>query len=334
MKDILFIIQSESMPSSRIRIIDLVPELERSGLSVSVEVIPKDFLKRRIFFRKAANFSVVVLQKKMLRWLDFFELRHYAKKLVFDFDDAIYLRCASPSKDLHMYQSRTRRTLFNRIINGVDLVICANEVLLKEVKQFAPQTRAVKIPSSIDIKCIVPKADYRLNSNPVIGWIGTRSTLRYLNEIKDVLINLQRKHNIILRVIADSPYEVDDLRCEFIPWSLDNQYRHICEFDIGIMPLSDDPFSRGKASFKLLQYLACGVPAVCSAVGMNIEVSENEKNCLLAYNQEDFFEKLNMLITNQQLRETLGKNGPGLIRNSFSKEVVGKKLSKVLHDLI
>ncbi|MCK5843476.1 MAG: hypothetical protein KAG97_02135, partial [Victivallales bacterium] len=173
---ILFIVKSEKTPSSRIRALDLLPGLRSAGLECEIEYLPKSFFARRRLFKKCRGFDVVVFQKRLLSFFEFRALRGNAKKLVFDFDDAVYMHNASPSSDPIDYISGTRSRRFKRIVRAVDLVVAANPVLA-EMANFAGKGGAVEIiPSSVPVSNYTPKGDYALSDPPVIGWVGTSVT--------------------------------------------------------------------------------------------------------------------------------------------------------------
>jgi glycosyltransferase involved in cell wall biosynthesis len=189
------------------------------------------------------------------------------------------------------------------------------------------------IASPVKLDDTIHKSDYSIKALPVLGWTGTASTLRYLEYILPELQELFREREFILRVIADKPVELPGVKTEFIPWELKDEYKRISGFDIGIMPLSRDPFSEGKAAFKLLQYMACGVPSVCSPVGMNRDVAGNDEFCLTGDTPREFTEKILALIKDRDLREKLGRKGRKLVEEKYSHYVCGEKLAKILLSL-
>lgn len=328
MKKVLFLVKSEKTPSSRIRICELIPYLEKYGISGDVQFLPASCWKRWKLFKKAKDYSIVVLQKKLFSPLEFRKLRKQARFLVFDFDDAIYCRHASCSTKKEDYHSSSRMLKFRRTILGSDLVIAANKVLADKAKEISDIPVEI-IPSSVAIEDILSKDNYEIHDPPIIGWVGSKSTLRYLEYIAPALRELRKKEEFILRVVADSAPRIADINVDFVPWKLETQYREIREFDIGIMPLTSDPFSEGKSAYKLLQYLAAGVPAVCSPVGMNSEVAENNEYCLKASSFEEFAFQIQKLIDNRNLRETLGHRGRKLVEEKFSTAVVAEKLAAI-----
>lgn len=331
---VIFLVKSAKTPSSRIRISDLVPFLAEKGIEVEVEFIPKPFTERHKLFKKCAKFDMVVLQKRLFAWLEFCELRKNAALLAFDFDDAVYLKNKSPSENAADYKSGTRKRRFKRITKAVDLVIAANSVLAAEAKKYTQELRIKTIPSSVDLTDIKGKDNFDLASPPVIGWVGSKVTHRYLDFLAPHLCELRKKHDFVLQIISDKVYEYAGLHTESIEWTLEEENKEISKFDIGIMPLSSDPYSEGKASYKLLQYMAAGIPSVASAVGMNKDVAGEDENALLAETPKEFVSKLEKLLADGELRKKLGKNGRKLIEQEYSRKVVGAKFAEMISEMI
>ncbi|OGV39613.1 MAG: hypothetical protein A2020_02805 [Lentisphaerae bacterium GWF2_45_14] len=327
---VLFLIKSDYTPSSRIRVSDICPLLRNSGIDAQIEIIPSGTWARLRLFSKLSSYDAVVLQKRLLKFPDSLVLRKTAKRLIFDFDDAIYLKNASPSLNLPDYRSFTRRRLFNRTVRKSDIIVAANSILSSEAEAVCGRGKIKIIPSTIDISSIIAKDDYALSSPPVIGWTGTKSTLRYLEFIAPALCKTAKKHDFTLRVVADEKIEIPGVRTEFLKWELDNQYDRIRSFDIGIMPLSSDPFSEGKAAYKLLQYMACAVPSVCSPVGMNLDVAEGGKCALAAASTDEFSDALCKLFEDDSLREKLGKNARKSVEEKYSLETASSLWMDIL----
>jgi glycosyltransferase involved in cell wall biosynthesis len=327
---VLFLLKSEKTPSSRIRVLDLLPILRENGIEPDIEIIPDSFWRRRELFKKAKAYPVTVLQKRLLSIFDFHELRKNAKRLVFDFDDAIYCKNASCSPSPADYESSTRMGKFKRTVNGSDLIIAANNILAEKTREVNKSVQVEIIPSSVDVSGFTTKRDYNLSSPPVVGWIGTKSTLRYLEIMSPAFTELRSKRDFVLRIISNEPYIQAGLNIDFIQWSLEHQNNELVKFDIGIMPLSPDPFSEGKSSYKLLQYLAVGVPSVCSPVGMNSDVAGNDEYCLTASGNGQFCFQMEKLLSNCDLRRKLGLNGRKLIERKYGLEVVASKLAGIL----
>lgn len=330
---ILFIIFSDDAPSSRIRILNLIPFFEQYGIKADVKVLPRKLFKRYALFGKSRKYDVTVIQKKALRLLDLFVLNMSAKKLVFDFDDAIYCRDAVCSLNFNDYVHTGRSRRFARMIKKMDLVIAANNVLASKAKEVSPQTPVFVLPSSVEAEKITVKKDYTLSAPPVLGWVGSGATLKYLNFIAPALQALRKKTDFKLVVVSNKSITIPEVEIEFVPWTVERQYKEICNFDIGIMPLSPDPFSEGKSSYKLLQYMSCGVPSVCSAVGMNIEVGDNNNNCLCAASMKEFCSKVLCLLNNEGLRKKLGGNSREYILKNFTQKETAEKLAEALKSI-
>ena len=322
--------KSQKTPSSRIRFIELIPFFEERGIQVEFEYIPKSFFARRKLFKKCKDFDLIIFQKRLFSYFEFCELRRNATKLAFDFDDAVFLKNAAPSQNEDDYISKTRERRFRRICNGVDFAIVANSYLAEKCRIVAPNTPVEVIPSAVDILRISQKDEYALSSPPVLGWIGSQITHRYLEHIAPALCELRNKENFVLNVISDKELTLPGLDINNITWSQDSEICELRKFDIGIMPLSEDPFSRGKASYKLLQYMAAGVPSVASAVGMNIDVAGDNEFALLADSDDDFISAITKLLHNCELRKSLGEKARTKIENEFSKEVIGAKFGDLV----
>lgn len=330
---VLFLIKSDYTPSSRIRVADLIPFLRTGGIDASVEIIPSGAWARIKLFSRLSSYGVVVLQKRLLKLPEFMLLRNRAKCLVFDFDDAIYLKNASPSTLDADYKSFTRKRRFARTVANSDIVVAANNVLAAAATRFGGAKKIKIIPSAVNSSAITPKENYSLSEIPVIGWTGTKSTLRYLEFIAPALRKAAEKHDFILRIIADKGIDLQGIKTEFVKWELDSQYERIRNFDIGIMPLSSDPFSEGKAAYKLIQYMACAVPSICSPVGMNADAADNGRCALCASSDEEFTDAVCKLLDDENLRLSLGKNSRKAVEEKYSLEAASRLWLELLNSL-
>ncbi|HPN85146.1 MAG TPA: glycosyltransferase family 4 protein [Victivallales bacterium] len=331
-KKILFLLKSDHTPSSRIRGLDLVKLLSVPGdnIECQVEYIPKNIFKRHLLFRKLHKYDTVILQKRLPSLIDMHEIRRTSKKLIFDFDDAIYLKNSSPSQNISDYESWTRLRKFKRVVENSDLVVAANRVLAEKAGCFTEKEKIHIIPSGIEVEKYKQKNNYQISSTPVIGWIGTKSTLRYLDMMSEALREIRKRYDFVLRVISDADYKCDGIKVENIRWNIERQFEEISLFDIGIMPLSEDPFSEGKSAYKLLQYLASGVPSVCSPVGMNKDVAGNNEYALTANGNDEFQTQISLLIENCEIREKLGKTGRRMVKEKYDMPVLANLWKKLL----
>lgn len=308
---IAFLIKKFETPSSRYRILQYIPYLQEMGHDCTVLRIPPRFHTRFFAFRKMSNFALVVLQKKLLNPLEFWFLRRYSKSLIYDFDDAIMYRDSQHINPT----SRQRLQRFNRTVHNADWVIAGNQYLREKV----PHGRVSIIPTPIDMQRYHAKI-YRNEEKVVtLGWIGSKSTLAYLLDLKGVLEEIGRNFiNVQLKIVCDTFFDCRHLHVIKKPWRYEEEIEDLHSFDIGLMPLSDDPWSRGKCAFKLLQYLAVGVPVVASPVGMNSEIVHNHRNGFLALNEHDWLEWLKLLIQDPDLRRRLGREGRELVKTDYA----------------
>jgi len=328
---VLFLIKSEYTPSSRIRAADILPLLRADGIDAGIKIIPAGTWAKLKLFSGLSSYDAVVLQKRLLKLPEFMLLKTRVKRLIFDFDDAIYLRNASPSQISADYKSFTRKRLFARTIRNSDMVVAANSVLASAAEPLCGKERLRIIPSTVNASAIKPKNNYAISSTPVIGWTGTKSTLRYLEFIAPALRKTALSHDFILRIIADKNIEIPGVKTEFVKWELEDQYERIKNFDIGIMPLSSDPFSEGKAAYKLIQYMACAVPSVCSPVGMNAEAADNGKCAICASSEDEFTDALCRLLEDESLRSRLGRNARKAVEEKYSLEAASKLWLELLN---
>jgi len=326
----LFLVKSAKTPSSRIRICELAPYLADHDIEYEIEYIPKNLFSRLKLLKKAADFDLVMFQKRLLPNLEFRELRRNAKILGFDFDDAVFHKNASPSANYKDYISPTRERRFTRIIKNIDFAIAANSYLASKTAEFAPDTKIEILPSSVDTDTLEHKEDYTLSEPPSAGWVGTQVTHRFLEYLAPAFRELRRKTDFELRVISDKDLLLEGLNVKNIRWSRETENCEIRRFDIGIMPLSDDPYARGKASYKLLQYMAAGVPSIASAVGMNREVAGSNEFALLAESADEFPAAMEKLFADIALRKKLGKNGRKKIEREFSRDIVGHRFAEII----
>lgn len=331
--NILFIIKPENFPSARIRIKNLLPILIKNKIKPFVEVIPSKPRQKRSLFASASKFHLVVLQKELLPVKDIAFLRKNSKKLIFDFDDAIYYKPVFSKNNIEAEYCPKTRERFNAVINTADKVIVANQKLHEKTRMINQQVPIEIIPSAVETDVEV-KDNYELRSPPVIGWVGLGSNLPFLVNFNSAFLKLNREIKFNLRIIADFSVDIPGIDVEFIKWDLKTQYKEITGFDVGIMPLTSTPCTEGKSAYKLLQYMTAGVPAVASAVGVNKKIGAEDKYCLLADDIEMFTEKLKLLLNDITIRKKLGKNGRKLIEENYSIEIIGKKLTYAIKSCI
>ncbi len=298
-------------PSCRFRIAQYRDPLRKEGIELAVREIPRGLRARYGRLSAAAGFDAVVLHRKLLSLFEFRCLRSAARRLIFDFDDAVMLRDSNSAK----FESKSRRRRFSRLVAGADLVIAGNRYLAELAREFNPAVRIIPTPVDLDEFPSRP----RPGAGKTIGWVGTSSNFIYLRPVLPALARvLERDPERRLVIVAERRPVLEGIRFEFRPWSPETERSALADFSLGIMPLNDDPWSRGKCSFKILRYFAAFLPVVASPVGMNREVVRPGENGFLALSGEEWEEALEKIISDGALRERLGTEGRKTVEAGFS----------------
>jgi glycosyltransferase involved in cell wall biosynthesis len=254
----------------------------------------------------------------------FERLATWRTPLVFDFDDAIYLADASPANAwTRRLKGRGKVEALCRMSRHVTV---GNVVLAQFASRHA---RAVTVlPSTIDtdVYRVAPRA---ANARPVVGWTGSETTLPHLLAIGPALRRLRRCVDFELRVIG-GPAAVDGLDVCCLPWSAASEVDDLRPLDVGVMPLPDDEWSRGKCGMKALQYMALGTPAVVSPVGANADIVQDGVNGFHARTEDEWVDRLAKLLSDAKLRVRLGTAARATVERAYSAEVHVPRLAQVL----
>lgn len=282
---------------------------------------------RRLFYLCRHNISkldVVVIHIEALPRFPFIlesVLLDGYRNVVLDFDDAVFVQYRS---------NPLLKTKFPSMIRRACAVITGNGTLSRYARQF--NDNVTLIPTVIDLKRYAPKSAYQIpDGRIVVGWIGSYSTSIYLRSFEQVFTNIAARHKIILRCVGAGPqFKMQGVEVESIEWSEDTEAELVRSFDIGVMPLTDDEFARGKSGYKLIQYMACAVPALGTALGANKEIIQDGRNGLLAASMEEFETKLESLINQQTERERLGQNGRKTVEEHYSLQAQQEIFHNVL----
>jgi len=273
----------------------------------------------------------VFLQKKCLNFFDALCLRKYSKKIIYDFDDAIFLpNVAEPNRPLGSLKCPGKVA---SIVRSSRVTIAGNNYLA----EFAAQAGARKIeilPTVVDTALFVPRDRSEEKNEVVIGWIGSPTTIKFLENfrpvIDQVLTRCQGKARFLVvggQLTGELP---EGINC--LPWSLESEIALLQKFDIGIMPMPDNQWTRGKCAFKAIEYMAVGVPAVCSPVGMNLELIDNGVNGFLAEDEKQWVDILCRLVHDQAFRRKVGGAGRRLIEARYSLRKLAPRFKAVILD--
>jgi glycosyltransferase involved in cell wall biosynthesis len=307
-------------PSFRHRMGSLVEALEAAGWQVRCERFPGGRYGIRTWERRAlwGWADVAVLHQIKLSAIEARLFAAFSARRIFDVDDAIYVRKPRRLGDLPD-ESRWRRGKFDATCRWVDVVAAGNDVLAGVARGAA---RAVSVlPTSIDAATYLP-ADAGATAAPIIAWIGSPENLIYLEMIRPALARLTRRFgDLKLRVICSRFPDWRDVNVEKVAWSAATEAQSLAGAHIGVMPLTDDAWSRGKCAFKLLQYMAASLPCVASPVGANTEAVLDGVTGFHAGSLEAWELRLATLIREPQLRAQFGAQGLAHVRARYSMSV-------------
>jgi glycosyltransferase involved in cell wall biosynthesis len=247
---------------------------------------------------------------------------------VFDFDDAVWVRYVSPTNayySLLRFPGKTASScrLASRVIVG-------NSFLAEYASRY--NERVTIVPSTIDTDSYRP-LPVRTQDPPVIGWTGSHSTVRYLKLIVPALTRLRRRTPFRMVVVGAEGFRADGVDVEYRPWRSAREVEDLSDFDVGVMPLTDGEWERGKCAFKALQYMALGIPPVVSPVGANLAVVEDGVNGRLAATTEQWEAVLHELLTAPETRARLGEAARARVETRFSARVQAPRMAKALREV-
>jgi glycosyltransferase involved in cell wall biosynthesis len=212
-------------------------------------------------------------------------------------------------------------------------VVVGNQYLAEYA--LASRSKHVELlPTVVDINSYISKPDSNINSNSVcVGWIGQRSTAKYLLACSSVFQELSQAGGVSFVAVGIEPRDLG-LAMQGISWTEDTEIRSIQSFDIGIMPLPDGDFEKGKCGYKLIQYMACGLPVIASPVGINTTIVEHGVNGFIATSEQDWRDYIKLLVSDPVLRKKMGKMGRLKIENEYSIENTTPRLVELFKHLV
>jgi glycosyltransferase involved in cell wall biosynthesis len=320
-------------PSFRYRMAVLLAPLTAAGFEVRCEQLPARRYGLRTWERRAlwAWADVVVLQQIKLSAPEAWLLARLARHCVFDLDDAIYVRkprgLALPAED-----TRWRRAKFRATCRAMDAVVVGNEVLARAAR---PASRAVEIlPTALDPAPYRPTRASAADP-PTVVWIGSPENLVYLELLRGALARLARRlPGLKLRVVCSAFPDWPEVPIERVPWSPASEVEALASAHVGVMPLSDDEWARGKCAFKLLQYMAACLPCVASPVGANCEAVIDGVTGFHAPDEAGWESTLERLLTSAPLRAKLGAAGRTHLERNYSLEGYTTRYTHLLTRLV
>lgn len=317
--------------SSRLRFLQYLPWLREAAIDVSVQPLLGDaplqaryrtgrygtvplltaYLKRCHALLGRHQFDVVWIEKEALPWAPLWLERGLLRGVpyVLDFDDAVF---HNYDKHRSLLVRRVYGRRLDRLMARAALVVDGNSYLAQRARD-AGAPRVELLPTVIDLDRY-PEPAHASESVTVGGtlrivWIGSPTTVHYLQLLREPLQALARTHAFVLRVVGGGKVDLPGVNVEEVPWSEATEVASIGACDVGVMPLLDSPWERGKCGYKLIQYMACGLPVVASDVGANSEIVQHDVSGLVVRSSSDWEVALQRLLSDAALRARMGQAG-------------------------
>jgi glycosyltransferase involved in cell wall biosynthesis len=302
------------------RIHQYFPYLEQRGFTVKL-LTTKAGLPAVL--KEIMQSDVTYIQRVLLNPFKLSLFRKLSKKMVYDFDDAV------------MYGSRgesiTRQRRFEGMARSCDAVLCGNHFLVREAQKYRTEG-AYYVPTVVDID-EYPVKRHEPQRPFVIGWIGSSATLRYLGDIRGLLEHYADQDGTQCKIVADRPMEGMKDGMIFERWDYDTEKQSILSFDMGIMPVKDDIWSRGKCGLKLIQYMAAGLPSVTHPVGVAQDMIVDGYNGFVRKDAEGWKDAIDRLQKDVDLRRKMGTVSRKMVEESYSLHIWGPRVAEILDAL-
>ena len=318
----VFVAKSSDNPATRYRVTPIVDRLRARGDHVTVFNEP-NILSQVHLLLLAMRCNLIFIQRKLLRTSVVWLLSKLSTPIVFDHDDAIFRRSSG-------LLSRTRQARYRAITRASQLILAGNGYL-----QRAAETEGVLsavVPTSVELERY---ETFEKEECLTMVWIGSRSTSRYLEKHREVFYAIARRFpSIRLRVIGDFHFDVRGMQVECIGWSESSESQLLGSSHIGIAPMSDDSWTRGKCALKVIQYMAAGLPVVSSNVGANRDVVFHGKTGFLVDTIDAWCEAIDQLASSDELRGSMGAAGRSRVELHYNQAVVAARTIALLDEVV
>lgn len=302
-----------------------------SGRKVQYRNIVKFYLRRLSRLFDSKTYDLIWLEKELFPWLPAFGevlLQYFGVPYIVDYDDAAFHRY-----DRH--RNPLVRALIGRKIDGVmreaSMVIVGNDYLADRAR-LAGAKRVEYLPTVINLDRYV-YGQPQVNDGFTIGWIGTPVTSKYLKVVASAVAEVAQKRQIRIVAVGPCMLTLGGVPVETRHWSEDTEVEQIRAFDVGIMPLPNDAWERGKCGYKLIQYMACGVPVIASPVGVNRKIVEQGDNGFLASTHADWVNAFITLMDDRELRRQMGEAGRAKVEKEYCLQVTAPRLVELMYQV-
>lgn len=306
---------------------------KRGNVLSKIGVVSRTMKHRRHELSEAANYDLIyIFREAALLGPPWFEreIARHSVPLIFDFDDAIFHAYRSPSNGYLSYLKFPAKTA--EICRLSTHIMAGNEYLANYAGNYNENVTIV--PTTIDTE----KYRYRERAAEpptlTIGWSGSFSTIQHLDTVRDVLQELARTEKFRLRVIGAAEYDLAGVEVDAVPWRSETEIGDLAKIDIGLMPLPNDNWSKGKCGLKALQYMALGIPTICSPVGVNSTIIEDGRNGFLADGKAEWIEKIKLLMNSPELRRAVGLAGRDTVEREYSAKVIAPRVLEIFRSAV
>jgi glycosyltransferase involved in cell wall biosynthesis len=341
----------DTSPSQRFRIEQWAPLLQADGIELHPATLLTHAEQQLLYAKQSPAAKAAMLGRVLLRRLGQLQALHHYDAIwlhraaypigppvlerlfcrsrvpvILEFDDAIYLTHTSAANARWSSLKCAGKT--SELCRISTHVVVGNEYLASYARQHNPSVSV--IPTTIDTDAYEPRNEYR-DSNPVvIGWSGSGTTVAHLRTIDRVLQRVAEQAPVRLHVMGTPEYSLRGVDTRALQWSPEVELPELREFDIGVMPLPDEEWARGKCALKALQYMALGIPTVTTPVGVNAEIIRSGENGFLALTEDEWVDRLLKLVRDVKLREQLGRAGRATVVAEYSSAVQAPRVRELL----
>jgi glycosyltransferase involved in cell wall biosynthesis len=300
---------------SRYRLSALEPYFAAEGHRLDIRAIPPGLWSRLQLSRSLHEADAVILQRRLMACWHVRRIRKFARRLIYDFDDAVYQRDSYAEGSA---ESAGRRRRFIAVIHAADLIIAGNAFLAEEAARFAEPDRIHVIPTCVD-PAQYPLAEHLPKDRTQLVWIGSSSTAQGLERCRGLLAAIARQvPNVELKLICDRFPSLEPMPVVAAPWSSATEQSELASADIGISWMPDDRWSRGKCGLKVLQYMAAGLPVVANPIGVQAEMVRHGETGFLATTESEWIDAIRRLVADPALRRGMGQAGRQLVEREYS----------------
>ena len=301
-----------------------------SGKSPSIINLLRSVGSRIVDLQRQHKYDLIILHCELLPLLPgLLECGLLRVPYIYDFDDAFYLKYRSGC--LGLLKSFLSHK-FDSVIKSAAAVAAGNLELVRYAKIHNSNTHYM--PTVVNTDRYTPATNKVDGEYLTIGWIGSPSTSKYLQTIAPALSEICIYKAAMMRVIGSGPIVLSGVPVDLLPWNEETEVADIQAFDVGIMPLPDEPWTRGKCGFKLIQYMACGLPVVASPVGANLDIVEHGVNGFLADTRDEWIHALTTLQNDPELRRRMGEAGRRKVETHYSLQVTAPRYGELIRNVL